>query len=461
MKLKYLAIKDFCKTYYKYEGRIAPNCKLERYRGGFRISYRLPNYLKEQHYFGRIASTLSPRELQEYTVEFEALLRAGCFPTKVTDRLYGNNTKIVARRLTIDEAVNKYFGDYNTGKRQKSIKTVKEERTALQYLLTRYQSEYKLKYISDFTTEILVKINKDIELIKHKRTRDNISIATVKTYKKMIKAFLNCMIDYDHIESSACKTSKIIPLTYHNGKSDPQAYSRLVSIPQEVIEAVKKCSYKGRRYLPDIKSLFLFIAETGLRKSEALTLSTHNLYPNAEFFNEISIFDKEDCPTKDKIGFTVKSRNSVRKIRLSKASIAFIKSQLDIHAQDKIYGVIGPCNKEHTLVEYPFLFPKLDRVLKKWVRLDDFSKSLDSLIECAIKEADLKDCTQYVLHDLRRTVNLWLRGNGFTGEEAAYWLGHSIEVNETSYLSLRDKQELIHERNRISADKLFNPKKTE
>ncbi|MEI6079838.1 MAG: hypothetical protein WCQ53_04285 [bacterium] len=458
MKINYLSIKDFSKVDdCKYDGKNVPNCKLEKYRGGLRLSYRLPNGLKEWHYLKNSPVRSNAVKLQVYLSEFKGLLKNGYFPKKVVEKLYRNQGASLPGELTIEKAVDDYYGAYNTGKRQKNTRTTIEERPALEYLLNKFKSKYKLKYMSDFTTGIVVRINKDVESFTCKKSGRKIALSTVKSYKKLIKAFLNCMVDYDLLDPALCKTSKLVPLTYHNGKSDPQAYSRLVSIPQEVIEAVKNCSYKTRESLPDMRKLFVLASKIGPRKTELLTLSTHNLYPSPESFNQISIFDKDDCPTKYEVGFTVKSRNSIRKVPLPAESIAFIKSQLKKHERHNVYGVVGSRRiKNHKLIEYSFLFPGFDKELKRWVGLRDIRKSFKSLLEYAIKEAGLKDCTQYTLHDLRRTVNLWLRDEDFTGEQAACWLGHSLETNETSYLALRDKQEFIHKKNLISAQKLFN-----
>jgi integrase len=264
------------------------------------------------------------------------------------------------------------------------------------------------------------------------------------------------MIDYEVIEFSDCKTTKITTTFYKKGKADPLATTRLVCIPQEVIGAVKQYPYSTHHYLPDVKGLFLLTAEAGLRRSELLTLSTQNLYPTPECFTEIRLFDKDDCPTKYQVGFTVKSQNSIRNIPLSKNSIDFITQQIEKHKNHKIYGVVGNRRAEYQLVEYPFLFPWLDRHLNKWLRLDDFGKSFHSLINFAMEKAGLTLSERYKLHDLRRSVNLWLRKTGFTGEESAYWLGHSKETNETSYLSVKNKQELLYRQTSKDAKELLD-----
>jgi len=458
MKLNHLVIKNFSQINGidgSYGRGVKPNCKLEKYRDGYRISYRLPNNLKDWHYLSSDIIS-DPKAMQSYLKEFDAVLLNGYFPTKIVDRLKLDPSIKNSGRVTIMDALNMYYNEYNSGKRQKSIGTAEGEKKTLTYIMDSYFiHRLKINFLSDINTEALVKFNKDIESYKKRTTLMTLSVASIATYKKLVKAFVNCLIDYNKIDKSVCDTTKIVTTVYTKGKSDIQACSRLVVIPQEVIEAVKNCSYKTPGYLPDMKELFLLVAEAGPRKSELLTLSEHNLYPDAQSFNEISIFDKDGCPTNHQIGFTVKSRNSVRKIPLSKRSIDFIKAQLEKHKLNKRYGIIGSRKREHQLVEYPFLFPRYDSKFKKWVRLDNFRKSFNSLIETAIKEANLKDCARYTLHDLRRTVNLWLREHGFTGEQASAWLGHSEETNKISYLALKDKQELIHKKNSISAKKLF------
>lgn len=191
MKINYLSIQDFTKidncSYSKNKG---PKCKLENYRSGHRISYRLPNGIKEWHYPGKAYTTT---KLSVYLTQFEGALKSGYFPKSVVKKLYNVQGESLPGETTIEQAVDDYYGVYNAGKRQKNPRTTAEERPALEYLLREFKSRYGLKYVSDFTTTIVTKINKDLDSFLCKKTGKRISIATIKTYKKLLKSFLNCL----------------------------------------------------------------------------------------------------------------------------------------------------------------------------------------------------------------------------------------------------------------------------
>ncbi|MFH1729542.1 MAG: hypothetical protein ABIA04_14125 [Pseudomonadota bacterium] len=206
----------------------------------------------------------------------------------------------------------------------------------------------------------------------------------------------------------------------------------------------------------DTKEHFHFRRKTGLRTLEDSTLSTHNLYPSIDNFHSIRIFEKDDCPMDYGLGFSPKSELGTREIPLSERSIRFIKTQLEKHKKDKIYGVIGKRNEDFELVEYPFLFPYYDGILKKWLRRKTFIRAFHTLIKTAVNETDIKLDGRVIPHDLRRNVNLWLREKGFTGDEAAFWLGHTLETNERNYLAISKKQELLRSKTLEKARKLLN-----
>ena len=442
MKLRYVDIKDFQQTNYRYSDSVSPNCNYSKYRGGKRIIYRLPN--NQRCFFYTIPTSIfdSEKVCNCYLLEFEAVLRNGLFPKNTVDYLPIQQNR--SDKLSIINAIEMYYSKFNFGKRRKSKATIEKERKTLTYLLTTYFVNVRgKKYVGDITSEDLMGFNNDIETFKKKQTEKNLAIATVVSYKRWVKAFLNCMVSYDKIDKQTCDTSKIVLQVYNKGKLDTQATARIISIPQELIEAVKTCSYKGKPNLPNIKKLFLLYAETGLRKSELLKLSTHNLVPGVDSFNQIKIMDKLDCPTTHGEGFTVKTKRGNRTIPLSNDSIEFIKDQIAKHKETKVYGMIGKRNKQYELVEYPFLFPRFDHQLKVWLSIDRMADSFNSLLETAIEQANLNDSTKYKLHDLRRSLNLLWRKSGIDPVVVAHALGHSLEVNENNYLAIKDRQELM------------------
>ena len=108
--------------------------------------------------------------------------------------------------------------------------------------------------------------------------------------------------------------------------------------------------------------------------------------------------------------------------------------------------MVGSRNSEYQLVEYPFLFPRYDADLKVWLRQERFDKAMGNLIKNALDAAEIDDQTNYRLHDLRRSLNLHMRRNNFTGDEASYILGHTLETNERNYLSIKDQQEIMRKK---------------
>ena len=442
MKPRYVKLTDFKQTSYRYNDAVSPSCNYSKYRGSVRITFRLPN--NQRCFFYAIPTVVLTTEKasRDYLSEFEAVLRNGLFPKNAISYLSVQQTQ--SDKLSVVDAIEMYYSKFNFGKRRKSKATMGKERKTLTYLLTTYFVNIRgKKYVGDITSEDLLGFNNDIETFTNKQTEKILAVATVVSYKRWVKAFLNCMISYDKINKQSCDTSKIALQVYNKGKLDSQATARLIAIPQELIEAVKTCTYEGKSNLPDIKKLFLLYAETGLRKSELLMLSTHNLIPDVNNFTQIKVMDKHDCPTTYGEGFTVKTKNGNRSILLSNDSIKFIKDQIAKHKKTKVYGMIGKRNKQYELVEYPFLFPRYDYQLEVWLSIDRIADSFNSLLEKAIEEAKFKDSTKYKLHDLRRSLNLLWRRKGITPDTVAHGLGHSLEVNERNYLAIKDRQELM------------------
>ncbi len=440
MKLKYVNLTDFKQTNYRYNDTVSPNCNYSNYRGGTRITFRLPNNLRDFYY--NISDDISGNAKNKncFIQEFEALLRNGLFPEKSISKLPLTTATKTPSEMGVIEAIRRYYDEYCVGKRQKSAKTVYYDGTTLEYIMNHYFiGTLGIKHASEIDTDVLVKFNRNVELWKKKGTTQPLTTATIATYKKLVKAFVNCLIDHNKIDKSECDTTKIVTTVYVKGKPSPQACSRLIYIPKQVIEAVRKCSYKTPPSRTDTKKLFLFMEQTGLRKTEALTLSVHNLYPSVEDFNAIKIFDKLDCPTEFGDGFTVKSERGNRTIDLSEESIQFVKDQLHKHKNHKIYGTVGKLDTDtYKLVEYRFLFPRYDFKLQKWLSAKTFNCSFHSLIDLAIEKANLTDSGEYRLHDLRRSLNLILRDEAeFRGDQAAYILGHSDRTNEKNYLSTK------------------------
>lgn len=300
MRIRFFNIADFVKTDLKYNVSLYnPNVRYSKYRNTIRLIYNIPTgercfyYLKQtqcnEDIFNRVID------------EFNYLLKQGYLP------LSALKDKPLEQKLTsINTAIDLYYSVFNTGKRTKQPNTIHNERLVIVLMFSKFLPDKK--NIEELTSKDLIKLNADIE-------GQTYSIATIKSYKKIFKAFLNCLVENDFINPLICNPAKINMNTFDRGVCMKAA--RLVHVPQEILSNIKNVDFKNPNYLPDMKRLIMLASETGLRKQELLTLSTHNLIPSPDNFTHIKIMDKADCPMPWGMGFKVKSINSTRTIPLS------------------------------------------------------------------------------------------------------------------------------------------------
>ncbi len=299
-----------------------------------------------------------------------------------------------------------------------------------------FKEELNKHYIHDVTSKDLGEYNTGLKDWCQSRGKP-IKKSTQKSYKKVVKAFWNSMnLHYD----LDLNTQKIDLVIYSSGKPDPLAYTRQIHIPPVLLDHVDKLNVKTPVDGPNRQELTYFERRTGLAKEELSTLSEHNLYPNKDNFNCLTLMNKPDCPVTKQIGLELKTKRRKREIPLDARCIKFINDQLKRHANSKIYGqTIVQENTKY--IPYRFLFPIYRD--GKWLRCDNFLLGIRALLVKANSDFNLGFTDRYTLHDFRRTLNGEMGDSGMSSEERAIILGHSKEVNETNYTNYKKMQKLM------------------
>ena len=435
----------FKKTNYFYDKRISPRCRYSKHRGESygRIEYYLPSGQKMSFYKIPIELKRGNSKLRtKYLKEFEKHLRAGHFPDNAVKKM--NKTYLMdetkGKRTKWEEAIELYYTTLNKGKWRKSNKTIENEKSTLIKQITYFKYKHNIHYINDLNNEHLNCYNRDVEEFKSRGGKSLIKKSTQKSYKKMFKSFLNCCVKPFCLELDLCELDMQI---YNKGKPDSSLYCRTTVIPKELLGKVDDCSYITPDIYPDRKELVNLLRNTGICKDELSCLGEENLYYNdseslyqsKKDFNALRIFDKPECPTNHKDGFTVKSVNRNRVIQLDNRSISFIRHQLEIHSNNKIFGK----SYTGTFIEYRFIFPIFRD--ERWVRCSSFLRGIQSILKVANEEFSLGYSEKYTIHDFRNTRNVEMANMGIDVEVRSDQLGHSKKVNEKNYYSLSEKKE--------------------
>jgi len=430
----------FKKTPYLYLRGVKPRSRFSRHRGrsNSRIEYNLPDGRRSSIYgLSDKVGVLNEKKRNRILFEFNKYLLMGFFPEKdiqKLSKLYLKPSGLSNPNLL--EAVNLYYTKLNHQKWEKSKSTIPNERATL-IMITRYFVEKKnLTTIREIKTEHLKDFNRDVERFKSRRTKGLISPATQKSYKKILKAFLNC-ISYEYELSYDLRALDL--RTYFKGKLDSSVCARTIVIPETLLDLVDKCSYKTSFNYPDRKEVINFFRRTGICKQEFSCLSLENLYnfksadditQSIDNFNCIYIRDKDDCPTKYGLGLTVKSKNRERYIPLGQREITFIKNQIAKHSGHTIFGKTTLDGHEK-YIEYRFLFPVYRNGI--WQRCNCFLNGIRSLLKATNDQFELGFECDYTVHDFRNTINDSMGDKGMEASKRSYLLGHSIEVNQKNY----------------------------
>ncbi len=438
----YFNREDFEKTNFSYSKHNSLNISLVKHkqRNYGRLKYNLPNGVRSDLSRIPIDVENNPRARKKFIQEFERLLVNGFFPIKDIPKLMATRMPSKGKNLSLDDAIDQYYTKFNAGKNEKKKKVIRNEKGTMTYCMRLFKEVLNKHHIYDVTSKDLGEFNIGLKPWCASNNKP-IASSTEKSYKKIIKAFWNCMNLHFDLDLN---TQKIDLVIYASGKPNPLGYTRQIHIPPVLLDHVDLLDVKTTPTGVNRKELSHLLRKTGLCREELSTLSEHNLYPSKENFDCIKIFNKEDCPTLNEIGFTVKTERRKRTIPLDARSIQFIKSQLERHRNDKIFGKVTLkdeiTNKEIgvKILEYRFLFPM--RRNKKWIRCDNYLHGLKNLFKQANQKFQLGFNLDYQLHDYRRTLNGEMGDAGMSAEERAVILGHSKEVNEFHYMNYKKLQ---------------------
>jgi len=444
--IRYVDLSLFRKTSYQYSV-FSPRPLFHKYRGVEcgRIYFILPNGRGEYYYQLPDDVKKSSKESKlskHYLQEFEAVVRQGFFPLALVSKL-PMETVLNASigRTSLDEAVNLYYSKFNVGKNRKRPATIKNEKKTLSKLIQYFIDKRRI-YVNELRDSDLSDFVVDVERFKSRGSKTVIRPATVQSYKKLLKAFLNRIKKEYKLDIDP----DIIDLKVHRGgRIDKESFVRTVQIPTELLDKVDDCTYTTPKNRPDTKELVHLYRVTGLCKMELATLSEDNLMPSKSRFDKIIIKDKPDCPTRYELGFTTKVENRHREIPLDKRAIKFIESQIIKHKDDKIFGKVNRYDEHggrfEELIPYRFLFPIYRDGM--WQRCNDYVRSIQSLLKKANDEFNLGfENERFVVHDFRTTLNEAYGDLGLSAKDRSYFLGHSEKVNESNYMRSEKKREI-------------------
>ncbi len=453
----------FTRTNFSYDKSASPRCRYSAHRNNSigRIEYVLP--FGQRMFFYKIPNEIkasSKKEQKSFLREFEKHLRAGYFPYNAVNKIEKAQSLGGKQndKVTLREAVEFYYTTYNRGKWNKLPKSIKSEKPTLLKQVAYFESLEGVKYIQDLQTKHLGQYNREIEGFKSRNSGETIKKSTQKSYKKLLKAFLNCLAKPFDLKLDLSELDLQI---YNMGKPDNSLYCRTTVIPHNLLDHVDLCSYKTPVGYPDRKEMVHLLRTTGICKDELSCLSEENLfygdkdtiYHTIDSFNCLKIFDKPSCPSKHETGFTVKSKNRIRPVLLDDRSIQFIKKQLEVHKNNNIFGKEVRTDK---YIKYRFLFPIFRNNM--WVRCDSFLRGIQSLLTATNEEFGLGCSEKYTIHDFRNTRNAEMVKMGLKADIRSEQLGHSEKVNESNYLSLPRQQEERRKRSYQALYPILNEK---
>lgn len=397
------------------------------YRGKHRIYYHLPD--GSNTYFYSVPPLKSKKEKDAFVAEFRLALTSGFLPKSGAKKL--RKKSFDPKIGTFEIFFQKYFNEYSTGARKKLDESKKCQKNVSR-AVTKYFMDKNIDSICQITDEHLKDWENDLLIRLNKNTGELLAGSTRNSYRKCFRAFLNTAKDHGYPLQCNPEQMNIFEYT-KGGEIDEKADARKVVYPLALIEAVEKCSYPlDLEKEPDMRKIIRLWREIGPRPGEMLSFGESNI----EFENEFSLKLKvKEVP---EIGFTPKTEISKRSLFLSNEGSDYILSLTQKFAGVKRYGKVG-----NELVEYPFLFVFKDKS-GNWVRDDKkFNKLFTAITKYAIKEFNLPYTIEYIPYDLRRSCNQFLRKEcKRTIEEAAGFLGHSVDTNKKHYTLDEDNADI-------------------
>lgn len=352
--------------------------------------------------------------------------------------------------LTFQEAIDKYI---ELTKITKTPNTVKQDKVMyppiLSFFTKRYEfthiKEVKSKHILEYKEFLLHEASKRKDalnllrpLLKNTKGKEEkiritkkiretgISPATAKNYFKYVLKLFNKLYESKKILSNPVKDFKQLKISVSDS-----VRSKTFD-PTDLVK-IANCGYVHPEGFPTIL-FFLFLAETGARRSEGLHFEWDDYDPNTRIWK---IKEKPNCPTKDKIGWMPKWAKE-REVYLSDSALKILSMIPKV--QSVGYIITGKAkNRKGRKVNLRqalpanFVFTVKDELTGIHRRVDGLRKSWSSLLEKAgVGEIGFD---QYIIHDFRRYKNVISDCiQNMSLSQRSSQLGNTERVNSTHYL---------------------------
>lgn len=432
MDYNFLKTNDFEYVGYKYEdSALISRTALHKRGSKLRVYYYLPN--GNHCYHNSLPPLKSKREMAGYLAEFNHALSTGYLPLQGALNLRMNSYDPKDGRFPI--FLKKYFEDYSKDERSKGDNSRQMQESVARRFVAYFEG-INIHSISDITDDHLTEWDQSLKFTLKLKGSGFIAPATRNSWRKTLRAFLNTAKEQGY--ALRCHPEQMNIHEYgKGGKIDITADARLVIYPLKLIEAVEKCSYPlDLETVPDIRKIIRLWREIGIRPMEMFSLNESNIIFANNHPVELRIKELKDCPNNKKMDFIPKNKKSYREVQLTDWASQYIESLLQKFKGVKRYGKF-----QKGLVEYPFLFVFWDEKKQAFIREDQ--KLIDlfkDITAYANKEFDLSLRDDYILYDLRRSCNLYLKLElGYQVKDAARFLGHS-EITNLKHYSLDEDQ---------------------
>jgi len=352
--------------------------------------------------------------------------------------------------LTFQEAIDKYI---EITKITKTPNTVQQEKTMypaiLSYFTTKYEfthiKQVKEKHILEYKEYLLHEASKRKDVldllrplltnakskeeklkITKKIRKTGISPATAKNYFKYVIKFFNKLYESKKILSNPVNDFKQLKISVSD------AVRSKTFDPADLVK-IANCGYIHPEGFPTIL-FFLFLAETGARRSEGLHLEWDDYDPKTRIWK---IKEKPNCPARDRIGWKPKWGKE-REVYLSDSALKILS--MIPRVQSVGYVIVGQTKNRkgrkiniREAVPANFVFTVKDELTGNYRRVDGLRRSWVSLLEKAgVGEVGFD---QFIIHDFRRYKNVISDCiQNMSLAQRSSQLGNTERVNATHYM---------------------------
>lgn len=351
--------------------------------------------------------------------------------------------------FTFQEAIEKYI---EITKITKTPNTVKQEKTMYPAILFFFIAKYgfthikqvKEKHILEYKEHLLHEASKRkdaLDLLRPllkstkgkeekiritKKIRETgMSPATAKNYFKYVLKLFHKLYESKKILSNPVKDFKQLKISVSD------AVRSKTFDPSDLVK-IANCGYVHPEGFPTIL-FFLFLAETGARRSEGLHFEWDDYDPTTRIWK---IKEKPNCPTKDRIGWKPKWGKE-RDVYLSDSALKILEMIPKVPSIG--YVITGHAKNRkgkkvnlRQAVPANFVFTVKDELTGSHRRVDGLRKSWSSLLEKAgVGEVGFD---QYIIHDFRRYKNVISECiQNMSLSQRSAQLGNTERVNATHY----------------------------